>query len=209
MGSFKKIILLFLIVSVPLIFLHCTKYKEPAPFFDGLYLKYYEVFAKSRNAENIIWTRDIVYTFKQTDDGSFHISQKVNTQRSKRLDKKIETPPYPQVGEDLTISTKGIVLKGGDNFNFVDGYPSYLWLPLDKRKEGTEVIEVIRKVGDKTRWSGWEVWPVKGMIGDMHYYDINTGILVGTESLVGNLKMILIDTNLKTLKTTLSKRQVI
>ena len=121
------------------------------------------------------------------------------------MDKKLPIPPYPQVGDDLTIDERGIVLRGGDQMNFAVGYPSYLWLPHDKRKKGAEVIEVIRKVEEKTRWEGWEVQPVKGMLGDMHYYDANTGILVGVENLKGKLKMTLVDTNLETLKVALTK----
>ncbi len=206
MERFKKGLILLIAISIPFIFLHCTKYKEEAPFFDGLYLKYYEVFAKSQNPEDIIWTRDIVYRFKQTEDGNFHISQKVHTQKGKRWKLELELIPYPQVGDDLTIDKKGIVLKGGDGFmNFINGYPSSLWLPSDKRKEGDEVIEAIRKVEEKTRWKGWEVLPVKGMLGDRRYYDVNTGILVGVEYIKG-LKTALIDTNLKVLKATLPKR---
>lgn len=186
-----------------MIFLHCTRYKEPAPFFDGLYLKYHEVFGKSENPEDIIWTRDIEYRFRQLEGSNFHISQVVDTKRDKNLDVKIEPTPYPQVGADLTIDQQGNVLKGGNNFYFVNGYPVYLWLPPDKRKVGTEVITAIRKVEEKTKWKGRDVWPVKGMLGDTYYYDLNTGFLIGAENLKGKLKMTLTDTNFEKMKSIL------
>jgi hypothetical protein len=195
--------MVLLCVFLFLVFSGCTKYKEEPPFFDGLYLKYYEVFSKSEKPEDIIWTREIEYRFEKLKNGDFHISQMVNTQRGKRLDKKLDPPPYPQVGDDLTIDKNGIVLKGGDNFNFPEGYPSYLWLPSDKREKGAEMIKMIWKVEEKRKWEGIEVLPVKGMLGNIRYYDVATGILVGTENINGKLKMILVDTNHAGLKAVL------
>ncbi len=207
MKFFKEyLFIIFVFLFISLLILGCQKRNEEALFFDGLYLKYQEVFGNPETPERTIWTRDIEYRFKELENGNYHISQKVNTKRGKRLNKKIEPTSYPQVGEDLTIDKKGIVLKGGDGFmNFINEFPSYLWLPSDKRKKGAVVIEAIREVEDKTRWEGREVWPAKGMIGDVHYYDVNTGVLVGVESLNGNLKMKLVDTNHETLKTSLFK----
>ncbi len=203
----RKTVIVFAFFSISLLVLGCQKKNEQAPFFDGLYLRYYEVFAKSQSPENIIWTRKIEYRFKQLEDGSFHVSQEINTKRGKKLKKDIEPTLYPQAGEDLTIDKKGIVLKGGDGFiNFIEGFPSSLWLPFDKRKEGTEVIDKVRKVGEKITWDGREAWPVKGIIGDIHYYDVNTGFLIGVENISGKLKMTLVDTNLEALKATLSEK---
>lgn len=202
----RKMVIVFVFLSISLLFLGCQKKNEQAPFFDELYLEYYEVFGKPQNSEDPIWTREIEYRFKKLGNGSFHISQKVNTQRGEKLEKTVEPTPYPQVGEDLTIDQKGIVLKDGDNFmNFINGYPAYLWLPPDKRKKGVEIIKGVRIVGDKTESEGREVMSVNGLLGDIHYYDVETGILVGVENLNGKLKMILVDTNHETLKTFLTK----
>ncbi|MEN8263007.1 MAG: hypothetical protein ABFR82_06050 [Nitrospirota bacterium] len=164
-------------------------------------MKYIEIYSKSEMPEDIIWEREIVYGFKQLGVEGFHITQTVNTRMGKRLDGKIKPLPYPQVGDDLTIDKKGIVLKDGDNFNFPEGHPSYLWLPADKRKMNDEPIKAIRKVGAIKKWEGLEVFPVHGLLGDMYYYDVHTGILVGAENINGKLKMLLIDTNYAGLKT--------
>jgi hypothetical protein len=207
MKGFKKAMSLFLIVFFSLFFIHCTKYNEPVPFFDGLFLKYHEIFGNSKNTEKIIWIRDIEYRFKELENGNFRIIQKVETQRGKVLDKRIEPVPYPIVGEDLTIDNKGIILKGGDNFNFPNGYPSYLWLPPDKREEGAEIMKVVWKVEKQMKWKSWNVLLVIGMLKDKRFYDTNTGFLMGTENISGKLKMILVDTNMNTLKTILSKNK--
>ena len=39
-----KVLFLLAAMSLSLILLHCAKYKGQAPFFDGMYLKYQEVF---------------------------------------------------------------------------------------------------------------------------------------------------------------------
>lgn len=199
MGSRILILGIWLLIALS----GCTKHKEPVPFFDGLYLKYNEIFSKSEMPEDIIWERKIIYRFKQLKSGEFHITQKISTRMGQRLDEKTELVPYPQVGDDLTIDKNGTVIKGGDNLNFPEGLSSYLWLPEDKRKKDDEMIKAIWKVGEMTKWEGLEVLPVKGMLGDMHYYDVHTGILVGAENINGKLKMLLIDTNYVGLKATL------
>ena len=182
----------------------CHKNSKPAPFFDGLYLKYHEVFGKQESGD-IIWIREIEYRFLEMEDGSFYVSQTVNTQRGNKLDKKIEPFPYPQAGDDLTVDQRGIVMKGGDSFNFPEGLLSYLWLPPDKRKKGAEMIQVIKTVEEKMEWEGFDVLAVKGLAGDVHYYDVNTGLLVGMENFSGKLKMVLTDTNHTELKAALTK----
>lgn len=200
----KRLILLMAACSA-LVLLQCTKVTEQAPFFDGLYLKYHETFGDSEKPDGLIWSREIEYKFKKTKKGDFQIYQVVTTQRIKKLNKKIEPVPYPLIGDDLTIDQKGKVLKGGNNLDFVNDYTSSLWLPFDKRKIGAEVIEKISKVGQEIKWAGQDVWPVKGLLGDVHYYDLKTGFLVGAENFKGKLKMVLIDTNLNELAA-ISKR---
>lgn len=203
MKIFKNIVFIFLIVF----FISCTEYNEPAPFFDGLFLRYHEVFGDPKDKEKILWTREIEYQFKELKNGNFHIIQKVKTQRGKALDKGIEPVPYPEAGENLTIDREGKVVKGGDFMNFVKGYPSYFWLPPEKRKDGGEIIEGIWKVKGRVRWRSCNALLVEGILKDKRYYDINTGILLGVENATGKLKMILVDTNLETLKLCLDKNR--
>ena len=135
-----------LLLAIFLIFivLSCTKQKEEGPFYDGLYLKYNETFSKSEKPEDTIWEREIIYRFKHVESGEFHIAEIVTSKMGKWLDNKIETIPFPEVGDDLTINNQGTVLKGGNSFNFMNEYPSYLWLPADKRKKGVEIIKISR-----------------------------------------------------------------
>lgn len=201
MREIDNALILFIILFFNLLVLGCQERSESAPFFDGLHLKYYEVFGNTQNPEEVFWTRDIDYRFKHLEDGNYHVSQKVITQREKKLRENIEPTPYPQVGKDLTLDRKGIVLKGGDTVNFIKGYPSYLWLPLNKRKKGAEILEGIREIEGKIEWEKREVWSAKGVSGDKYYYDVETGILIGSEFLPDKIKMILTDTNLSALKT--------
>jgi len=203
MKVFQRFVFLFLIMS----FIGCKAYSESAPFFDGLFLRYYEVFGNPEDNEKILWTRWIEYRFEKTEDGNFHIIQKIKTQRGKALDKRLEPVPYPEAGEDLTIDREGNVVRGGDFVNFVKGYPSYLWLPPEKMKEGTEIVEGVWKVEGRVVWRDCNALLVKGMLKDKRYYDINTGVLLGTEDVTGRLKMILIDTNIERLKPCLDKNR--
>jgi len=206
-----KILALCLCTSLFLIFLSCSKNKEPAPFFDGLFLTYQEVFGSSEKGEDIFWTRKITYHFKQMKDNTFKISEDVKTQRGKRLKKGIKPVPYPGIGTDVIVDERGIVVKGAASVNFfIEGYPSYLWLPYAKRKTGEVIIKVVSKVGKRTRWRGWEVWPVSFGDSKLHvdYYDADTGILVGKQTNEGKVFTMLVDTNLKELKAALHKRNM-
>ena len=197
-------------VLLLLILCQCSKSKEPAPFFDGLYLNYEEVSGKSQKekTEDILWTRQIRYRFQQKEDGTFKIFQQVHTERGQGLKKEIEPVAYPEAWEDLTVDAQGTVLQGGDGINFVDGYPSYLWLPRKHREEGAAAIPIIQEVKDKTEWEGWQVWPV--VFGESsikaNYYESEMGILVGMEAFNGKIKMMLKETNLKGLRAALSEK---
>jgi len=201
------IVCVFIVLAGCLSTLGCQQSNEPAPFFDGFYLKYGEVLAKSPKPEDVIWTREICYIFEKLEDGNFHVKQEVHTRRGERLQQGLEPIPYPQVGDDLTIDKSGIVLKGGDGMNFIDGYPSYLWLPPNKRKKGADLfkVKVAWRVEEKKKWEKWEVWPVRMLTqDDMRYYDVNTGFLVGEEHMGGKWKTTLQDTNLDVLKAAIS-----
>jgi hypothetical protein len=202
----NKISVLFVFPLIILLSIGCQKINEQAPFFDGFYLNYSEVFGDPNNSEDIIWTRVIEYRFKKLEDGNFHISQEVSTHEGKILEKKVEPTTFPMVGDDLSIDNKGIVLKGGDLINFINEHPSYLWLPFDKRKKGTAVIENILKVQKRMRWEDWDVLLVKGILGNHFYYEMKTGILVGTENLNGKLRMKLVDSNQEKLKGLIHKK---
>lgn len=186
----------------------CQQGSEPAPFFDGLYLIYEEVMAGTPRPEGILWIRKIHYRFGEGGDGTFKISQEVHTERGQRLKKGIEPVAYPQAGADLAVDKTGIVLSGGDQMTFIEGYPSYLWLPPKYRKEGASVIPIVRKVKEKAEWKSRKVWPV--VFGQseiqVHYYDPQTGFLIGMESLKGKMSMMLIETNHEALKAALPEK---
>jgi hypothetical protein len=203
------IVCVFIILIGCLSILGCQQSSEPAPFFDGLYLTYGEVLAKSPKPEDVIWTREIRYTFNKIEDGNFYVKQEVHTRRGKRLKQELEPTSYPQVGNDLFIDKFGIVLKGGDGMNFVDGYLSYLWLPPDKRKKRADLfkLKVAWRVEEKKKWEGWEVWPVRMLTqDDMRYYDVNTGFLVGEEHMGGRWETTLLDTNIDVLKAAIASK---
>ena len=40
MNKIKKAFITLLVISLPLVLSSCSEYKEPAPFFDGLFLEY-------------------------------------------------------------------------------------------------------------------------------------------------------------------------
>lgn len=208
---YKKAVIVFIVLAGCLSTLACQQSDEPAPFFDGLYLKYGEVLAKSPKPEDVIWNREIRYIFEKLEDGNFHVTQEVHTRRGKRLEQELEPIPYPQVGDDLTIDKSGVVLKGGDGMNFIEGYLSYLWLPPDKRKKGADLfkVKVAWRVEEKKQWESCEVWSVRTLTqDDIRYYDVNTGFLVGEEHMGGRWKMILQDTNLDVLKAAISINDV-
>jgi hypothetical protein len=203
------IVFVFIILAGCLSTIGCQQSSEPAPFFGGFYLTYGEVLAKSPKPEDVIWTREIRYAFEKLEDGSFYVKQEVRTRRGEGLKQGLEPIPYPQVGDDLTIDKFGIVLKGGDGMNFIDGYLSYLWLPPDKRKKGADLfkVKIMWRVEGKMSWEGWEVWPVRMLTqDDIRYYDVNTGFLVGEEHMGGKWKMTLQDTNLEVLKDAIAPK---
>jgi len=182
----------------------CVKENDEAPFFDGFYLKYTEVFGASKKTENNFWTREITYKFTKDNDGNFQISENVQTQRGQRLDKDISPTPYPKVNGNILLNKNGIVIGGGDSRYFINGQPSYLWLPPEKRDRGAKLMDGLAEVRDITQWKKWEVLRVDGLLGDITYYDVNTGILIGNEQLNGKVTMVLEDSNLSALKSRLS-----
>jgi hypothetical protein len=200
----KKSVIIYCLLSI-IVLASCTKYKKPAPFFDGLYFKYYEEFFSSDTQKDTVWTREIEYRFKQVDNGNYHVTQEVNTRRSKKMHEKLKLVQYPKVGKDLTIDKNGVVIKGGNNFNFANGFLSYLWLPPEKRNEHTDKKRIPQEVEEKRKWEKWTVIPVRRIVTDTHYYDAGSGFLVGSENIGGKLKMMLIDTNQRVLKATISK----
>jgi hypothetical protein len=201
----KKSVIIYSLFSIILLASGCNKQKEPAPFFDGLYFKYYEEFFSSDTQKDTVWTREILYRFKQVDNGNYHVTQEVNTRRSKKMHEELEPVQYPKVGKDLIIDKNGVVIKGGNNFNFANGLLSYLWLPPEKRNEHTDEKGIPQEVEEKRTWEKWTVIPVRRLVTDTHYYDTGSGFLVGSENIGKKLRMILVDTNYSALKATISK----
>jgi len=200
MKARKDFITILIGLSVVVVLGHgCRRAIEPAPFFDGLSLTYIEIFENSPKPEDRISTREIRYEFHQIQEGAFKVTEEVQTRRGP-AHPKVELIA-PEVGQDLTIDSDGIVLRGGDGMNFINGFPSYIWLHPKYRRNGKTVIPIIRNVRDQLSWEGWQVWAV--VFGDMDfplYYDIKTGFLVGREAANGKLRMRLKATNLKGLK---------
>jgi hypothetical protein len=186
----------------------CQQINEPAPFFDGLYFVYEEVMGKTTNPEDTMWTHTIRYRFEERVDGTFKISQEVHTKRGPRMKKSAIQIPFPQVGGDLAVDKTGIVLTGGDMMNFLNGYPSFLWLSPKYQKKGAKMFPILFETQEKIEWKGHEVWPRGWGPDQTLYYDIETGLLVGKEALDGKMRMVLVETNHAALKKALPGKPI-
>ena len=190
----------------------CQQNRGENELREGLYLKYQEIVRKAPDSESVIWSRAIDYQFHGTANEELEIIQTIQTLVKKELKQGVQILNYPQPGDDLSIDSRGVVIKGGDNINFIDGYPSYLWLPPKYRKEGASVFPVLMKVGEKKGWNGLDVWPVivagKPEI-QVNYYEAETGILIGIEKLKGKIKLRLVETNHKFLMERFLKSNVV
>ncbi len=171
MKGFKKIILLFLIVSLPLIFSHCTKYKEPVPFFDGLVLEY-EIKGKK-----------IIFNAHVLDNKKYKI---VKTEKSKVFGDKIK---------EFFVDAYGRVYKS--SFKDYEGGFSPIWIPVyameigDTYDEGYTILR-------KDKWKKWNVMVIKNpyIIEEEQYFEINTGYLVGVKGIFGRaFEFFLVKTN--------------
>lgn len=172
MKGFKKIIFLLLIVSLPLIFIHCTKYKEPAPFFDGLFFEY-DVGASKR----------IIYNVQVLDNNQFKITE---TRKRRVLSDDIE---------ELFVDAHGKVYKS--TFKPYKGKFSPIWIPVHVMEIG-DTFDGGYVVTRKDKWEKWEVLVIKEpVVREERYYDLNTGYWVGlfAKTPMGVITFVLVNTN--------------
>lgn len=106
------------------------------------------------------------------------------------------------------VDEQGMYQSGNPRFPEGDIFP--LWFPVKIAEIGDKILGMGKKVDNKSVWQGWDVLvvtnrrmlkaapPVRGPYwGSSYYYDLDTGLLVGTsgptELSRGNL--VLINTN--------------
>ncbi len=171
MEKFKKSILLFLILPLSMMFSHCTKYKEEAPFFDGLVLEY--------NAGGISY----IYNVQELENSEFKI---IEIEKREPLSDKIE---------ELFVNAYGRVFKS--TFKDYKGGFSPIWIPVHEIEIG-DTIDGRHIAIKKDKWEKWDVMVLKDIAAEAEsYYDLNTGYWVGSfaKTAVGVGKIILINTN--------------
>lgn len=166
----RKII--FIISTIVLLFLiSCTKYDEPAPFFDGLFLEYIEIDSKT------------IYKMQVLNNGKYRVIQ---TRKREPLNDDIE---------ELLIDVNGKVYKSSFK-DYEGGFPP-IWIPAmqmeigDKFNDGYTVLR-------KDRWKQWDVLVIKNPLFDEEkYFDINSGFWVGAigKGSVAKYSAVLVDTN--------------
>ncbi len=164
---------LFLGVSLLLILSNCTKYKEEAPFFEGLILEYGERGVDGR----------YIYEINSLDDNGFKITEK---EKWKALKFK------PAV---MMVKANGRVYES--NKKRYKNKFSPIWIPVNEmdigdKFDGRNIVE------RKAKWEKWDVLVVKDIpTGAEDYYELNTGYLVGSyaKTAIGVGKIVLLNTN--------------
>lgn len=171
MKRFKKNLILILGISLLFILSNCTKYKEEAPFFEGLYLKYRKISG--------CWEE--TYQMTALKDGNFKLIKKEGCPNYKIL-----PPP-----EKYIINIYGKILEGPDDR--LEGKRIDIWVPPSRIDDSNAKVE-------KTYWQNWDVLIIKSTIAPVEiFYDVSTGFKVGTHTGampgVAPMTMILVDTN--------------
>jgi len=156
MKKFKYSLMLIFIISLSLLLLSCSeRYKEPAPFFDDLYLEY-----KLGSVRTI-------YNVEKIDNNHFKIIEKTPWE------------VFEDEIEEYFVDFYGKVYKS--SFKDWEGGFSPIWIPAYAMEIGDtfdEGYQVIRK----DTWKKWNVAVVKrqSLLGEAEfYYEINTGFWVG------------------------------
>jgi len=171
MEKVKKSFIILLGVVLPLIFLHCTKYKESAPFFDGLFLEYK------------LGALRITYNVYVLDNNKFKI---IETEKARVLSDDVE---------ELFVDAYGRVYKSSFE-DYEDGF-SPIWIPANQMQIG-DTFDDGYTVLREDSWKKWKVLVVKNpLIEEERYYDLNTGYWVGAfaRTTRGTGEIILVDTN--------------
>jgi len=175
MERFNKVLFLLLIIILPLTLINCTKYKEEAPFFDGLVLEY--------DAMGI----PITYELSILENSKFKITK---TEKYKVLRDKVE---------EYYVNTYGKILKSTSKES--KGKFSPIWIPVHEMKIGDtfKYLEGDRfTVLRKEKWEKWDVLVIKNLdFGEERYFDLNTGYWVGLygKSGRGAVTIVLVNTN--------------
>lgn len=160
-----KALITLIILSLVFLF-NCSKYKEEAPFFDGLTLEYKWGLMKK------------VYEVKDIDKG-FRILQ---TRVSKGLGNKTEEFFVDEYGKVYKSTEKAYV-----------GHFSPMWIPVNKMDVGSEYNDGFTII-KKDRWKIWDVLVSEcPMSGEKTYFEANTGYLVGKKG--KGYEIYLINTN--------------
>ena len=161
-----------ILITISLVLPCCTKYKEPVPFRDGLFLEY-----------DVGSNKKITYTFQISNSNQFKITE---TRKRKVLDDDIE---------ELYVGKYGKVRKS--SFKPFEGKFSPVWIPVQKMSIG-DTFDGGFLVARKDTWRQWQVLVIKDPRFDAEeYFEINTGYFVGsvTRTAVGTGEFVLISTN--------------
>ena len=164
MKNVTKALLLILTVIIFLM-TACSKYEEPAPFFDGLFLEY--------NAGI-----KLIFNVHSIENNSYKI---VETEVSEVLGDTIR---------DFFVDMYGKVYKS--SFKDYEGNFTSIWIPVHQMKIG-DTFDDGYKVLRKDKWKKWEVLVIKNpTYNEEQYFELNTGYLVGVK---GSVEVNLVNTN--------------
>jgi len=164
MRTFKKVLLLFVTMSI--IFLSaCSKYNEPVPFFDGLFLEYNTGLK-------------LIFNVRSIENNNYKITE---TEVSEVLGDTIR---------DFFVDIYGKVYKS--SFKDYEGKYTSIWIPVHQLKIG-DAFDDGYKVLRKDTWKKWEVLVIKNpTYNEEQYFELNTGYLVGVK---GSVEVNLVNTN--------------
>lgn len=174
MEKVKKGFIILLGIPLTLILSQCTKYKEKAPFFEGLILEY--------GSSGATYGR-YIYEINSLDDNGFKITKKEKWKALK---------PKPVV---MMVKANGRVYES--NKKRYKNKFSPIWIPVNEMEIGDK-FDDRNIVERKAKWEKWKVLVVKDTpTGGESYYDLNTGYWVGSfaRTAVGSGEIVLVDTN--------------
>lgn len=170
MKNINKTLIVLLLIILNLTVFYCTKYKEEAPFFDGLYLEY-----KIKN-------KKIIFTVYMQDNGNYKI---VEIEKSKVFGDKVK---------EMFVDAYGRVYQS--SFKDYEGKFSPIWIPVHKMEIG-DTFDEGYKIIRNDKWKNWNTIVVKTPdINEEQYFEVNTGYFVGAKGRAGiSYEVVLIDTN--------------
>jgi hypothetical protein len=158
------------LIGLSLLLIQCSKDKEEAPFFDGLYLEY-----------------------KLGNKGKKTYNVSISNKKGFKVIEIEQWPIFDDEVEEYSVDLYGKVYSSGA----YKGEFSPIWIPVNKMKVGN-TFDGGFLVSRLDNWKRWEVMVVKAPIGRTEiYHDLTTGFLVGmvTTSVSGTTKTVLVDTN--------------